>query len=468
MNNKIDLLAEKSLIGCLLVDNDSILDISEFRLTPDDFFSTTNKIIFEVIQNLHKEKSPCDYTILRSKLIDNGKIYNLTDGDLKGESCITNLFDSTVSSAYIKQYAKIVREKSNLRKLLSVAENTIKNCDQQNESTSEIIEKSIKSLIEISQQEKINKSSSFYELLSETLDDIANSNDKSVRGISTGFKTLDSKLLGLKEGRMYVIAARPSMGKTSFALNLALNAYKTLDKKVPIIIFSTEMTKQQISTRIMIQQTRIPCEKIDEGNLSIEDLEKIKKYVAENKESRLFFYDDVPLTANDIKAECRRIKNKYGQIGMIVVDYLQLMKSENKENREQQIAGISRDLKILSKEMECPLLALSQVNRAIEMNIGNKRPTLSHLRESGAIEQDADVVMMLYRDEYYEPETTKEKGIAEIIIVKNRFGKCGTVKTKFEGETTNFLPIEIEYEDLEKKQNRYKKQTKSEELFDDK
>jgi replicative DNA helicase len=270
-------------------------------------------------------------------------------------------------------------------------------------------------------------------LLNENLEQLQSPDrqDGDILGISTGFKQLDNRLLGMQPGQLIIIAARPGIGKTSLALNIALNSSAIHD--MAVVIFSLEMMGSELSLRIISQQTTIPNENLKKISLDKYDLEKIKKsfsQIGRNNKNKIFINDDSYQNVFDIQSECRRIKNEVGNLGLIVIDYIQLMRSQNRENREQQIAEISRSLKLLAKDLGCPIIVLSQLNRSAESR-DNKRPSLSDLRESGALEQDADIVLLIYRDEFYFPETTKEKGIAVINIAKNRSGEMGIIKNLF-------------------------------------
>lgn len=440
-----NLIAERSLLGCLIIDNDSILDIAEFKIKPSDFSSATNSIIFQEIIGCHTEKTPFDYIILSSRLIHNGKIDSLVDDKNLGQNVILNLVENQASSANIKAYAKIVKKSSDLRKfkkVLTDASNEIKNSSD----IENIISDTNKKILDIIQSNG-SKSVPIYKLSLKLLDDLANGKTGETIGRSTGYSNLDNKILGLQHGKFYIIAARPAMGKTSFALNIAKNSY---DKSnLPVLFFTIEMSSKDITERMISFETEIEYKKIRTATVDKNGLKKIGNTVNKLKDCKFFIYDQKPLTIYDIQAEARRVKNEFG-LGLVVVDYIQLIRTTSGNNREQQIAEISRELKMLSMELDCPLIALAQLNRAVESRI-EKRPSLSDLRESGSLEQDADAVLMLYRDEYYNPQTTKLRGIAEVSIVKNRFGESGIISLGFKGECFKFIPTE--YISIKEKDN---------------
>lgn len=448
-----DLLAEKSLLGCLLIDQQSYDDLSQLSLRKDDFFHPQYRIVFESIQDLVVAGRPVDYVTLCSRLSETGKLDSLGSEDLKGQAFILNLIEEQASSANILHYARTVKDKSVLRSIIKTANRAATRALTYSGETRELIADVESQFFKITQEIRSSGIKKLGACLLENLSDLE-SNQRRVgelTGLSTGFDHLDSILLGMQAGQLIIVAARPGMGKTALGLNIAVNCVKK--SGLPVMIFSLEMMSQELSLRILSSISRIEFKKLRCKNLKENDLKKLGIAVKQVSSYPIFITDDGHVTILDIQSECRKIKAEYG-LGLIIVDYVQLLRSHTgNPSREQQISEISRGLKMLAKELTCPVLALSQLNRGVESRV-DKRPQVSDLRESGALEQDADVVLLIYRDDFYFPDTSKDKGLAEVIVGKNRSGETGTVKLAFHGPYTSFAGLTRDpYEDLKNQQS---------------
>lgn len=435
-----DLLAEKSLIGCLLIDSYSYDQVTEVQLLPEDFYDAKFGTIYSAIRDLHFQSIVVDFVSVSSKLSDMNRLEWLG-----GQSFILDLIDEQISAANVKHYAKIVKDKSLLRQI-------IKNCNQVIEQTGsytgvvqDFISDVESSFFKLTSQFRMGGLRDLKSFLKINLKDLEDSQRKKgeIAGLPTGFVDLDRVLLGLQPGQLVVLAARPGVGKTSFAVSMAVNASKSTG--LPVAIFSLEMLAPELSMRILSSESSVDSMRLKTKNLLDTDLRNISKALKELSQLPLFINDSADINLIDIKSQCRKIKAEMG-LGMILIDYLQLMQGNYKQSsREQQISEISRGLKNLAKELECPIIALSQLNRAVESR-PDKRPLISDLRESGSIEQDADVVLLIYRDDMYNPES-KDKGIAEVIVAKNRSGERGTVRLAWIGSQTKFSSLQREHKE---------------------
>ena len=421
--------AEQSVIGSMLVNPNCISEVIEL-LHSDDFYVEENRRIFESIYQMFNEAARIDPVTVLDRL----KLAGLYD-EAGGRAYLMQLMDVTPTSAHVSDYAAIVRDKSLLRAIAQTAGEI--------QATALAGEGDAAYIAELAEQRIYNirhgrEVKGLIPLKSALLDlyamlDERSKSDSDIPGISTGFHELDRQLTGLNKSDLILVAARPGMGKTAFALNLALNGAKASQKDV--VVFQLEMSRDQLASRFLSSQAMVDSQKLKTGSLDQDDWMKIAR--ASNVLSKLRIYvDDNPaITVAEIKAKCRRLGDG---LGMIVIDYIQLMQSGGKrnENRVQEVAEISRSLKIMAKELNVPVVCLSQLSRAAE-NRADKRPMLSDLRESGAIEQDADIVMFIYRDDYYDAES-EDKNIAEIIIAKNRHGSTGTTTLQWVGQYTTF------------------------------
>lgn len=431
-----DLLAEKTLIGCLLIDGNSFDQISDLKLKKEHFHHPKYGLIYDAIVELVWAHRPVDYVTVCSRLKENGHLEQIG-----GESFIMDISEDLASSANIYHYAKIVKDKASMRELVRTAMRVADSGINFKGQMEDFVQEVEASFFKLTNEAKSGGMIRLKESLLENLKELEDSSRKrgEVEGIPTGYPVLDRYLLGLRPGQLIVLAARPAMGKTSLALNFAINACN--QTQLPVAIFSLEMLSNELSMRILSSMAKVDSKRIRTKDLFEQDLRNIGHAVQNLSKLPIFINDSADVTILDILSQCRKIKSEVG-LGMLVIDYLQLMSSHNKAlPREQQISEISRGLKNMAKELGCPVIALSQLNRAVEAR-PNKRPNTADLRESGAIEQDADIVMFIYRDEVYHPET-KEPGIAEIIVGKNRSGETGTAKVAFVGAYTSFENLDF-------------------------
>ncbi len=429
--------AEQAVLGGLLLDNstwDSIAD----RLRAEDFYRRDHQLIFEAILDLSQKGEPSDAVTLAERLASKG----LAD-ETGGLAYLAGLARDTPTAENIRAYADIVRERSLLRQLIRVS-GEIAGSAYENEGkpAAELVDEAERRIFQIA--EKGRKLGSGFvpvrEVLGATIDrlDLLHASQGQLTGLSTGYAELDKMTAGLQPGDLVIVAGRPSMGKTTFALNIAENAAIAANK--PVAIFSMEMSREQLAFRMISSLGRVDQGHMRTGNFGDEDWARINSAIAQMKSAPIYIDDSGSLTPTEVRARARRLARdceKQGGLGLIVIDYLQLMQvAGNKENRATEISEISRSLKALAKELRVPVIALSQLNRGVEQR-QDKKPVMSDLRESGAIEQDADLIMMIYREEVYEPDTPR-KGIADIIIAKQRNGPTGEVHLTFLGKYTRF------------------------------
>ena len=421
--------AEQSVIGSMMVDPNCIPEVIEL-LHSDDFYVEENRRIYEIIYIMFNEAARIDPVTVLDRLKQAG-LYD----EAGGRAYLMQLMEVTPTAANVREYASIVRDKSLLRSIAQTAaeiQATALAGEGEAGYIAELAEQKIYNIRHGREVKGLTPLKSALLDLYAMLDERSKS-DSDIPGISTGFHELDRQLTGLNKSDLILVAARPGMGKTAFALNLALNGAKASPKDV--VVFQLEMSKDQLASRFLSSQAMVDAQKLKTGALDDDDWMKIAR--ASNVLSKLRIYvDDNPsITVAEIKAKCRRLGDG---LGMVVIDYIQLMQSGGKrnDNRVQEVAEISRGLKIMAKELNVPVVCLSQLSRAAE-NRADKRPMLSDLRESGAIEQDADIVMFIYRDDYYDAES-EDKNIAEIIIAKNRHGSTGTTNLQWVGQYTTF------------------------------
>lgn len=423
--------AEQSVIGAMIMDRDAIADVSDI-VTKEDFYQKQNGILFESMSELYKEGKPVDLVTLQNKLKEKD-----VPESMKSLEFIRDLLEAVPTSANAKQYAQIVKEKSTLRKLIRVTEEITKDCYLGKEEVPLILEKTEKDVFGLLQEASGREDFvSIDQVVLNTLESIeeAAASDGRITGVATGFDDLDFKLTGLHSSELIMVAARPAMGKTAFVLNIAQHA--AVRKNVPTAIFSLEMSKEQLVTRMISMEAMVDSQAIRTGELQETEWEKIMESAGTIGRSPLIIDDTPGITVAELRSKCRRYKQTYG-LGLIIIDYLQLMSGGKKsESRQQEISEISRSLKALAREMDAPVIALSQLSRMVEQRKPPK-PVLSDLRESGSIEQDADVVMFIYRDDYYN-EDSEKKGLAEIIVAKQRNGSTGSVELVWLGQYTKF------------------------------
>ena len=430
-----DTEAEQAVLGSMLTDVDAVVDAIEI-LKPEDFYREDNKNIYEAMLNLYGKAEPIDVITVKSELTSMGKFEVVG-----GLEYLATLPDKVPTTTNAIKYIHIVEEKSILRKLIKTANDLISLGYAQNEDIDVIIEQAEKKIFDIMQGKNQKGYTALKDILVESFAEIEKlyNQKEAITGIPTGFADLDYKTAGLHKSDLILIAARPAMGKSAFALNIATNA--AINAKVPVIIFNLEMSKSQLVNRMLCSEAMVDSNKIRTGKMDEEDWVKLATALGPLSEAPIYIDDTPGITVSEIRAKCRKLKLEK-DIGLVVIDYLQLIQGSGKKNasREQEISEISRSLKILAKELDIPVVALSQLSRAAEQR-ADHRPMLSDLRESGAIEQDADIVMFLYRDDYYNPDTEK-KNIAEIILAKHRAGSTGTIELLWLGNYTKFANIE--------------------------
>ena len=416
-----DLEAEQAIIGSMLTDRDAVISSIEV-LKEEDFYREDNRAIYAAILNLYNRSEPIDIITVKAELESMGKFEQVG-----GLEYLAELPEKVPTTANAEKYIKIVEEKSILRRLIKTANEIIELGYSPTEDVEDIMEGAEKKIFDIMQQKNQKSYTPIKDVLVESftkLEELYN-RKQHITGVPTGFSELDYKTAGLHGSDLILIAARPAMGKTAFALNIATNA--SVRAKVPVAVFSLEMSKDQLVNRILCSEAMVDSNKVRTGKLEENDWTKLAESIGPLSEAEIYIDDTPGISVTEIRAKCRKLKLEKN-IGMVVIDYLQLVQGSNKRNgsREQEISEISRSLKILAKELNVPVIALSQLSRAAEQR-PDHRPMLSDLRESGAIEQDADIVMFLYRDDYYN-EDSEKKDIAEVIIAKHRGGSTGTVE----------------------------------------
>jgi replicative DNA helicase len=423
--------AEQSVLGAMIIDKEAIYTAVEW-LRPEDFYKEANKEIFEAILSLFNRSEPVDIITLSEELKKRGTLENVG-----GVSYLTDLSGGVATTSNVKYYCEIVKEKSTLRRLIKTCDEIITKSYESSQDVNSIIEEAEKGIFDITQGR--NKES-FHPINKVLLDSFSKieelaANQGELTGLTTGFIDIDNKLSGLQKSDLILLAARPSMGKTALGINIATNA--AIKAGASVAIFSLEMSKEQLVNRMLSSVAHVDLQKIISGRLNEDEWIRIIEAMAPLSKAKVFIDDTPGISLMEMKAKCRKLKMEKG-LDLVLIDYLQLMQLDSKyENRQQEISAISRGLKGLAKEMDCPVLALSQLSRAPELR-ADHRPILSDLRESGAIEQDADVVMFLYRDEYYH-EDSEKKNIGEVIIAKHRNGPTGTVELVWKKEFTKFL-----------------------------
>ncbi len=427
--------AEQSVIGSMLIDKEVIPVVMEV-LKPEDFYRPDHKEIYDVIIELFDRAQPIDLITVSERLKLHGKLELVG-----GLEYLTNIATEVPTTANVKHYAKIVEEKSLLRKLIRASSDIVELGFSASEEVSFILDKAEQNIFDILQKRSSQGFVPIKDVLVDTfnkLEELYN-NKGHITGIPTGFSDLDFKTSGLHNSDLVLVAARPAMGKTAFALNLAQNA--AVHSGVPVAVFSLEMSKEQLVNRMLCSEAMVDSNKMKTGQLEDNDWQKVARALGPLSEAPIFIDDTPGISITEIRAKCRRLKLEHN-LGLVVIDYLQLMQGSKSrgENRQQEISEISRSLKILAKEINIPVICLSQLSRAAETRTDH-RPILSDLRESGAIEQDADIVMFLYRDDYYNPDTEK-KNIAEVILAKHRSGSTGTVELVWLGQYTKFANLE--------------------------
>jgi replicative DNA helicase len=428
--------AEQSVIGSMIIDKGAIAKVAE-KLNEEDFYREGHKVIYRAIFEMFRNDMAVDLLTLLEFLKSSDEL-----DKAGGVTYITEVSSSVPTTANLESYIRIVEEKSLLRRLIKASTAIIEDSYNKQGKVEDVLDSAEKKIFDIAEK----RSSSDFEPLSKVLErgfleiERLFNNKGEITGVGSGFADLDAKTSGFQKGDMVLIAARPSMGKTTFALNIAEHA--ALREGKSVVIFSLEMSKEQLAYKLLCSEANVDLLKLRTGALEDKDWENIARATGPLSKAKIYIDDTAGVSVMEMRSKCRRLKLEYG-IDMILIDYLQLMSGSNSESRQQEVSEISRSIKALAKEMECPVIALSQLSRAPEQR-ADHRPMLSDLRESGSIEQDADVVMYLYRDEYYNKET-EDKNIAECIIAKQRNGPVGTVKMVFIGQLSKFGNLDVVY-----------------------
>ena len=430
--------AERAVIGAMMLNADAIMVCSEL-LTSDEFYQQQYGIIFDALVEMYKDGVGADLVTLQNKLREKEVTPELYSVEYLGE-----LLASVPTSANVKFYAEIVHEKAVLRRLIRVSEQVTKDCYMDSQPLEDILEDTEKSVFDVIQQRGGSEFEPIRDVVLRTLDSIekAAKQKGNITGLETGFRDLDAKTAGLQKSDLILIAARPAMGKTAFVLNIA--EYVALHSNSTIALFSLEMSKEQLVKRMLAMNSMVDSQKIRTGDLEDDDWDKLVGSVRKIGNSNLVIDDTSGITASELRSKCRKLKIEQG-LDLVIIDYLQLMTGAGKrksDSRQQEISDISRSLKVMARELNAPVIALSQLSRAVESR-PDKRPMLSDLRESGAIEQDADIVMFIYRDEYYNPDSEK-KGVAEVIVAKQRSGPTGPVELAWLSQYTKFGNLEYQ------------------------
>jgi replicative DNA helicase len=427
--------AEQSLLGGLLIDN-TAWDRLGGVLTDKDFYRPEHALIYKVIARLVGDNHPADVITVHDA------IKSEQGGDLVSVDYLNSLAQNTPSAANIKGYGDIVRDRSILRRLIEVSDNIVNSAFvPEGRSVRTLLDEAESRILQIGEEGSRKADYLEIEPLLRTvvarIDELYNRQGGSdITGIATGFIDLDKQTSGLQKGDLVIVAGRPSMGKTAFALNIAENV--ALAEGLPVVVFSMEMSGEQLASRLLGSVGRVDQSRMRTGKLQDDEWPRVTDAIARLSNTQILIDETGSLSSLELRARARRIARNFGgTLGLVVIDYLQLMSGSGSENRATEISEISRSLKSLAKELQCPVVALSQLNRGLEQR-PNKRPIMSDLRESGAIEQDADLIMFIYRDEVYHPDTTTDKGMAEIIIGKQRNGPIGTVRLSWQGPYTKF------------------------------
>lgn len=425
--------AEQSVLGSVLSSSQAVGTACEL-LKAKDFYFNQNKEIFLAVTELFNENVPVDIVTVSDRLNLHDKL-----DEIGGVPYLSNLIINVPSTGNVEFYAKIIKEKAELRRLIYNAQQILTMAYDEDDVADKIIDRSEQLILDVTSDGDKSDIVHISEVMMTTYDEmVQNSLSKgNITGLSTGFNYFNNATGGLHGGELIIVAGRPGMGKSSFAVNIAENV--AINDNIPVAIFNLEMSKNMIVNRIICSQALVDSQNVRKGDFQIEDWQQICSVVDKLSSAPIYIDDTPTITVSEIRAKCRRLKQTKN-LGLIVIDYLQLMQgSSRNESRQQEITEISRSLKVLAKELDIPIIALSQLSRTVESR-SDKRPMLADLRESGAIEQDADIVVFLYRDEYYNKEST-EKNVAEVIIAKQRSGSTGTFKLGWQGKYTKFINI---------------------------
>lgn len=427
--------AEMSVLGSCFLSTSALQKVCE-ELTSDMFFVEANKYIFNAISDLHENKIPLDSTTVKNEI---EKKVSLSS--IGGVEYLSEVIDSVITAANVEYYIDIIREKALRRKLIEVSTSITTSAFDEDSDTNDLIDNAEKNIFSVTKARKAGEFKSIAEVIRSTQEKLESlaKNKKEITGISTGFYDLDKLTSGLHENELIIIAARPAMGKTAFGLNLAVNAALSSGKNVAI--FNMEMGAEQLAMRMIAASGGIEQNKLKTGRLEHNDWKKVNEAISELGETNIFIEDASGITVSEIRAKCRRLASQEPGLGLVMIDYLQLIQGGAKYagNRQQEVSDISRSLKTMAMELNVPVIALAQLSRGVELR-ENKRPIMSDLRESGSIEQDADIVAFLYRDDYYNKAASEQANtsITELIIGKHRNGSTGTIELLFEKPMSNF------------------------------
>ncbi len=425
--------AEQAALGSLLIDKDAIIRVADI-LSPEDFYSDKHRMVYDAMLTLYQRHDPIDIVSLSTVLQERSQL-----DVLGGRSFLVSLSNAVPTAANVVHYAQIIQKKSTLRRLLSAATDIVGLGYQENEDVTALLDQAEQSLFSVSQRYLKQNFINIRDVLDEAFDRIDQLHHEAgaLRGVSTGFTALDNMLGGLQKSDLIILAARPSVGKTSLALDIARNV--ALKTKLPVGVFSLEMSKEQVVDRLLVAQADIDLWKMRTGRLKDdEDFQRIGHAMGLLAEAPIYIDDSATANIMEIRTKARRLQSEHKALGLIVVDYLQLMESRTGENRTQEISEITRGLKSIARELNVPVLALSQLSRAVEQE-RPPIPKLAHLRESGSIEQDSDVVLFIYRPAVYDPDLESDKkNLAEIIIAKHRNGPTGRIKLSFVERRASF------------------------------
>lgn len=430
-----NLEAEASVLGCAFLTHYALDKICE-ELNPEMFLSEANKRIFEAIYSLHQNKIPLDSAMVKNEIEKKVPI-----NSIGGIEYLSEVIDSVITAANVDYYIDIVRDKALRRKLIDVTTKITTDAYNEEEETNELIDNAEKRIFSVTKERKAGEFKTITDVMRTTQEELERlaKNKSEITGISTGFYDFDKLTSGLHENELIILAARPAMGKTAFGLNIAVNAAKNANKSVAL--FNMEMSAEQLAMRMISSVGGIEMNKLKTGRLEHNDWKKVNEAMSELGDTNLYIEDSSGMTISEIRAKCRRLATQENGLGLVVIDYLQLITGSSKYegNRQQEVSEISRSLKTMAMELKVPVIALAQLSRSVELR-ENKRPIMSDLRESGSIEQDADIVGFLYRDDYYNKQASESTNVSvtELIIGKHRNGGTGTIELLFERDMSNF------------------------------
>jgi replicative DNA helicase len=434
-----NLQAEESVLGAMMLSREAIADVVEV-INASHFYKPTHAHVYEAVISLYGGGEPIDSVTVAEELERAGLLESVG-----GPSMLLELQANTPAISNAAFYARIVEERALLRRMIAVSAEIAETAYSVPDDVIGALDEAEAKIFDVAQKRVTDTTSAMSEVIGATLDRIEALYDRgdAITGTATGYSDLDKVLAGLQPNAFYVVGARPAMGKTAFALGMATHA--AVREGRPVLFFSLEMSKLELTQRVLCSEARVDASKLKIGDLSEGDWQRISHAVGPLTESPLYIDDNPHTSVMEIRAKSRRLKSKVGDLGLIVVDYIQLMSGRtNAESRQVEVAEISRNLKILARELECPVIALAQLNRGVEQR-QDKRPMLSDLRESGSLEQDADAVMFLYRDEVYDPQS-QDAGIAEVIVAKHRAGPTANVRLAFIGKHTRFMDMARGYQ----------------------